>query len=97
MPVAWRILPAILFAAVLSAQPPTELLRAAQSPYDLAKYAKSHDEIDGDSLWASWKASNPNVVPCSYRGTDPCMAEILTVQKSDQAIVSLHGDLPQPR
>jgi len=92
MSAAWRILGSILFATILKAQPQTDLLRAAQSPYDLAKYAESHDQIDWSPLWAAWKINEPtHLRPCGTDPTNRCAAEILALVNPNQTILLLQS------
>jgi hypothetical protein len=81
-----------LFVAVAFAQPAAEgeLLRAARSPYDLAKYAESHEGIDWGPLWAQLKVSNSDHLgACGNEWR--CSAEVLTVLNPGQAILVLRG------
>ena len=89
----WQCAAVFFFAASGFGQTKAEaeLLRAARSPYDLAKYAESHGEIDWSPLWAAWKVKDSEYLnPCRH-----CQSEILTVRKPDQAILILYDGGPQ--
>lgn len=89
----YRFLVAIVLSSVTFAQNASnrEIGRAAKSPYDLAKYINSHDEIDWKSLWQSLGIEAPLGVGCSMN----CTAELITVQNPDQVILLLNATLPR--
>ena len=76
-----------------------EIVRAAKSPYDLARYIDSHARIDDwKPLWSAMGKSGdpPELLPrCEPFPEDTsCSTELITVPKPSQVIVLLQTDPP---
>jgi len=88
-----RLMVAIVLSSVTFAQnaPDGEISRAAKSPYDLAKYINSHDEIEWKPLWQALGIEAPSGIECSMN----CKAELIAVQNPDQVILLVNATLPR--
>jgi len=86
---AWA---AVFFSVVALGQNAAEpeIVRAAKSPYDLARYINSHDDVDWDSLWHALSIDENLGLPCSMN----CTAELVVVDSPEQVILILNGSLP---
>jgi hypothetical protein len=65
-----------------------DLASSAASPYDLAKYVKTHSDIDWGPLWAKLGV-NPAVIFLPLH--DPCSATVIKVESPAQTIVALQA------
>ncbi len=81
------ILSSVAFAQ--NAQEP-EIVRAAKSPNDLARYINSHDDIDWEPLWRTLGVDAPLGLPCSR----DCAAEIIVFENPEQTILIVNASLP---
>lgn len=91
---ATSILAALSMAFVVSTSAfaqPVELVRAVQSPYELARYVNTHSVISFEDAWKSFPT--PITHPNDCDDFDPsCEAEVIEVQNPPQAIVVIRRD-----
>jgi hypothetical protein len=88
----YRLAATIVLSSVAFAQnaPEPDIVRAAKSPYDLARYINSHDEIDWVPLWKALGVDEGLGLPCSTN----CTAELIVVDNPEQAILIVNAFLP---
>src|SRR5580704_12199225 len=86
-----RLAATIVLSSVAFAQnaPEPDIVRAAKSPYDLARYINSHDEIDWEPLWKALGVDEELGLPCSRN----CTAELILVDNPEQAILIVNASL----
>ena len=73
-----------------------EIVRAAKSPYDLARYLETHSDFEWAPLWQALGAANPSSVePCVTDSAKQarCSTEVIGLLNPDQAIVVVQGEL----
>lgn len=82
---------ALVAAFAQGAKADPELLRAARSPYELARYVNSHADIDWRALWVALGGAGNAALGCgnAFSGDYPCSAIAMTVKDPDQVIVIL--------
>jgi len=69
-----------------------DIVRAAKSPYDLARYIDSHTGFAWEPLWKALRIDSVIYIqPCGAMGGRGCSTEILTVQDPDQTILVIQG------
>jgi hypothetical protein len=87
-----RVVAAVVFSTFALAQnaPDPEIVRAAKSPYDLARYINSHDEIDWEPLWRALGVDAQLGLPCSM----DCAVELIMVENPEQVILIVDASLP---
>jgi hypothetical protein len=78
----YRLAATIILSSVAFAQnaPDPDIVRAAKSPYDLARFINSNDEIDWAPLWQALGVDAKLGLSCSMN----CAAEIIMVQNPEQ-------------
>jgi hypothetical protein len=84
-------LAATILASVAFAQnaPGPDIVRAAKSPYGLARYINSHDEIDWAPLWRALGIDVKLGLPCSMN----CAAELIVIENPEQVILIVNAFL----
>lgn len=88
----YRFAAVVLFSSVGLAQSPqqAEIVQAAKSPYDLARYINSHDDIEWEPLWQALGVDQQLGLPCSRN----CSAEIMAIENPEQVILIVNASLP---
>ncbi|HEX4232161.1 MAG TPA: hypothetical protein VHZ07_26070 [Bryobacteraceae bacterium] len=95
----YRFAVAIILASVGLAQdaPDSDLVRAAKSPYALARYIDSHMGFAWEPLWKTLGIEERIFIqPCGELsgGALGCSTEIIDIQNPDQVILIVQGDMP---
>ena len=87
-------LPALLLLSSLALaqnkQAP-DIVRAAQSPFDLARFIDSHSEFDWVPLWKALGEKHAFTARCD--STTGCLTELITVLKPRQTILAVETPL----
>lgn len=88
----YRLSATIILASVAFAQnaPDAEIVSAAKSPFDLARYINSHDDIAWEPLWKSLGVDVNLGLACPIN----CEAELITVDNPEQVILIVNASLP---
>ncbi len=83
---------AIVLSSLSFAQnpPEPEIVQSAKSPYDLARYINSHDDIDWAPLWQALGVDAQLGLPRSL----DCAAELIVVDNPEQVILIVNASLP---
>lgn len=78
-----------LSSLALAQTVPQTQIAAAKSPFTLARYIESHQNLDWDALWKAIgiKDSRVSGPPCGSATDNPCTTSILTVLNPDQTIL----------
>lgn len=88
----YRLAATLILSCLALAQdtPEPEIVRAAKSPYDLARYINSHDEIDWAPLWQALGVDVSLGLACAMN----CAAELIVIDDPAQAILIVNASLP---
>jgi hypothetical protein len=97
MEAMYRLASTIILSSVAFAQkaPDAEIVRAAKSPYDLARYIDSHPGADMTAVWRAMSVTGApsQLARCDVSpGSGPCEIEVITILKPSQVILLLQGE-----
>jgi len=81
----------ILLAGAVRAQE-SDLTRAAQNPFDLARFIDSHPHFDWNELWKALQTEPMQIPDCDFMGQG-CWTELIQVLDPDQVILLVQGDV----